>query len=297
MLQTFFTPPDKIKEGFKSLGGRVAVTSGHFETIAPCAVRDLDWNHMDQMHRPCLHRTYNESMRLVRTADLAVSLTKASAAGLPCLMLVTDVRLGPGLFYQFYTILGLIYVHTVIRMIPKGDETLQSVDWHIASHPVLKFLHGILSRRLHRLNTVQNAEDAPVRERRRELRRKGYSFASDEPDFLNSNTLTNNVRPPALQGTHRVSLKSLPTGDRGRINAGPIELLVRPSGEAYTIWTSVCPHEGAPLDQGASSGNQIECSWHGLKFPGLTLSPGKPRGVLCGLDLTLEGCDLVVRNL
>lgn len=296
MPQAIYTAPEKILDSFKSLGGRQAVTSGHFEILGKCSIEDLDWNHMDQMHRPCLHRTYAESMRLVRTADLAVSLTKVKAAGIPCLMLVTDVRLRPGLFYQFYTILGLIYVHTVIQMIPSGEKTLQTVDWHIVSHPLLKFLHGNLSRRLKKLNEIQNAEDVPVRDRRYELRRKGYSFASDNPDFLNSNTLTNNVKAPAIHGTHRVSLKALTSESRGRVAVGPIELLVRPNGESFTFWTAVCPHEGGPLEAGAQTGNQIECIWHGLKFPGLTLSPGKPKGNLCGLDMSLEGSDLIVRS-
>lgn len=289
-------PPEKLLENLKTFGRGSAVTSGHFETMGGCSVEDLDWNHMDQLHRPYIHRTYKDSLRLVRNAEMALSLTNVQAAGLRWPVLVTDVRLGPGLFYQSYTLLGLIYVHTVIRMIPRGEVALQTVDWHIVSHPWLKFLHGPLSRRLDKLNAVQNAEDVPIRECRRELRRKGYRFATDDPDFLNSNTVTNNVRAPALEGVHRLTLKGLPQGERGRVGAGLSEFLVRPVGDAYTFWTSVCPHEGGFLDKGTLTGSQIQCAWHGLKFPGLTLSPGRPSGTLCGLSLTLEGDDLVVRS-
>ena len=298
-----YISPENLVPSFQTLGHSTAVTHGRYEIKIPCEVRDADWNHMDQLHRPTVHKTYQESLRLVMARSFQLSLTGVAFGGFKFFMLVTDIQLGPGLFYQAFSLFNLLYVHSIIRMIPlseqeesNGNMTLQMIDWYIVSSRWFKFLHGPLSRRLYRLNDVQNKEDAPVRTRRTELRRKGYRFGSDQPDFLNSNVLTDNVIPPRLGGIHRISLKGITKVGLNRVSVGPIELLVRRSSEQnFTMWPAVCPHEGGPLESGKICNGTIICAWHGLRQSGVCLSPDRPQEFLGNLRLSIEGDELVVQ--
>ncbi len=128
----------------ENLGEKTAITSGFYEFPLHCEIRDLDWNHLDQGHRPWIHKTYRQSLRLSTGKQFATSLTKMSLLGIPFYVLVSDVQLAPGLFFQGYTLFSLIYIHTVIR----ADEEKVRVEWQIVSPRFFKFLHGYLNRRL-----------------------------------------------------------------------------------------------------------------------------------------------------
>ena len=294
--------PENLVSNFQTLGNSLAVTTGHYEKRHSCEVRDIDWNHMDQLHRPAIHKTYEESLRLVTARSFQLSLTRVGL--FKFFVLVTDIQLGPGLFYQGFNLFNLLYVHCVIRMIPisereRTDEnmTLHTNDWYIVSHRWFKFLHGLISRRLYRINEVQDAQDIAIRGRRTELRRKGYRFGSDEPDFLNSNVVTDNVIPPKLVGVHRISLKGIAPTGLNRLSTGVIELLVRKNGDqGITVWPAVCPHEGGPLELGEVCNGTITCPWHALKQVGVTLTPDRPKEFLTRLQLSLEENELVVQE-
>jgi len=259
---------------------------------------------MDQLHRPAIHKTYQESLRLVTARSFQLSLTGVGLGGFKFFLPMTDIQLGPGLFYQGFSLFNLLYIHSIIRMIPASERegvdekvSLQRIDWYIVSHRLFKFLHGPISRRLYRLNDVQNKEDTSIRIRRAELRRKGYRFRSDNPDFLNSNVLTDNVIPPKLEGIHRISLKGITGAGLNCVSAGPIELLVRKEGsDSFTVWPAVCPHEGGPLELGTVCNGTIACHWHNLKQTGATLTPKRPQEVLGNLQLSVKGDELVVHE-
>ncbi len=169
------------------------------------------------------------------------------------------------------------------------------VDCYIVSGRLFKFLHGALRRRLLRLNEIQNKEDAPIRDRRTALRSKGYQFGSEDPDFLNSNVVTNNVIPPRLKGTHRFPVGEMPLRALTKVSAGPIDLLVR-KNENYTVtvWTAVCPHEGGLLELGKVCNNVITCPWHGLRQTGVNVSEGNPQDLFGDLRVYLDRSELVV---
>lgn len=285
--------PENLAANFKAMGKSLAVSTCHFEILAPNELRDFDWNHMDQLHRPHVHHTYEESLRLFRGHNFAVSLTRVGPFKL--LTQVIDIQLAPGTFYQGFTLFSLFYIHVVLSSIPEAGANRMMVDVYIVSHRFFKFLHGILRRRLIRLNEVQNKEDTPLRDRRTALRAKGYRFGSDDPDFLNSNVVTNNVIPPRLKGTHRFPVMEMPLGTLTKISAGPIDLLVR-KNENYTltVWTAVCPHEGGPLELGTICNHVITCPWHGLRQNGVNVSEGNPQDLFGDLRVYLDKNELVV---
>ncbi len=295
-----FISPEHLRASFDRLGGKKSVTQGQFEGVYECNARDSEWNHLDQLHRPYIHRTYQQALRIVRTCESALSLTTVKFAGIPFLVLVSDVQLKQGVYYQSFTLLGLIYVHIMIEKIPEGiARSRLRVNWYIVSNPWFKFLHAYIDRAYRGLSIQQNEEDKAVLLRREEIRGKGYHFASDHEalNFINSNTLTSNVLFPPLNESKRIPLQSLDPSALNQVTVGPVTFLVRFNpDQSISVWTEVCPHEGGPLGEGKLCGESIECPWHGLKFKGIRLSTENPDKFLENYSFRLEGNALTIED-
>jgi nitrite reductase/ring-hydroxylating ferredoxin subunit len=292
-MEPRFIAPEELRARLQGLSRSMRVTSGHYENRERNLVGDLEWNHMDQAHRPHVHNTYTEAVRISLTPKSAVSLNIVRLLGFPVFVLVTDQHLGPGLFYQCYSLFGVLYVHSVEHFQPEIIE----VDWHIVSHWAFRWLHPWLNSRIKRLNVVQTDEDEVIRRRREELRKRGYRFKSDPPDFLSANSMASSTIPPRPTETRRVDTRALRTGEIEKIPLGTVEILVRrqPDG-TLQLWPEACPHEGGSLASGKVCGeNELRCPWHGLKFAGARLGAGYAQTVrLGGASARLEGDELVL---
>ncbi len=288
---------EELEKRFQELGN-VAVTRGHCEQPGCNNFNDMAWNHMDQLHRPFVHKTYTQSLRVALDRGFALSLTYFPFLGIRFFVLVTDVLVRPGVFYQAFNLFSIIYFHVMISVVAEGRGTAVKADWFIVSHPFFKFLHSYLDKRYKNIWTVQNAQDQPIRDQRQRLREKNFKFVDgDKLDYLTANQLTSNIRFPQIPEEIRVSLSDCPASELKKISAGPIDLLVRREGASFLIWTAVCPHEGGPLDQGTVCKTEIECPWHGLKFHGLTLSAQHPKGRLADMELRLENETLGLKTV
>src|SRR5262249_52041416 len=154
------------------------ITKGHFSYPARAELRDLVWNHMDQNHRPFIHRTYGDATRVHIGERSAFSLTRFG--NWPVVLPVFDGQHKENGFYQILCLFGTIVVINIIECNATEQGNRMDIDWAIASHRWLRFLHGPLDRRLRRLNDVQNREDEVIRDRRVELRAAGYRFLTDQ---------------------------------------------------------------------------------------------------------------------
>jgi hypothetical protein len=287
-----FIREDKVDEALARLIPNVRITKGSFSCLGYAEPRDLLWNHMDQNHRPHIHRTYGEAMRIFLGERGAFSLTRFG--GWPAVIPVFDGHFKDNGFYQVMCLFGLIVVINTIECHVTDGVTRMQIDWAIASHRFLRFLHPILDRRLHRLNVVQNKEDEVIRKRRVELRDLGYRFATDDADFVNSNAMANNVVFPALASPVSVALADLPEGKAERIDAGDRAFIVRRTKENLQVWPGVCPHEGAVLELGDLHGGSVKCLWHGLEFGARRLSAASSTITMCGARLELAHGRLVI---
>lgn len=283
-----FIEPDALEEAFKRLAGRFAVSRFRQESRGKGVLRDFEWNHMDQAHRPCVHGTYAESMRLAKDRSFAVSLTKINRFRL--YVQVTDVRLGPGLFYQSYTLFGLIFVHVVIRMAQENEWVRTTDEWYVVSHPLLKFVHGFLGSTFIRKNTRVICEDDAVRDRRHELRLRGYRFDTDDPDYVRCNSRAMGTYPPPFKSAHRVSVAGLNAGETRRIRIEEREFFVERDETAgeLLLWPEVCPHQGGPLSPTNRSAEGFRCPWHDFIIKPLRLSAGREI-VIAGNTFRWEG--------
>jgi hypothetical protein len=179
-------------------------------------------------------------------------------------------------------------------MTQEGEKTRVKIDWYLVSHWLLKFLHPLFSWRLRKLQTTQNSEDAPLRERRFELRKRGLSFITDNPDFLNANDLGDHVRLPQQDWPLRVKLPKVLVGETVHVQLGPFELLLRREADGLMVWPGLCPHEGARFEANHLCEDQLSCPWHGRKFRPTKLRPGG-EGMLryLGLAITWQSDELV----
>jgi nitrite reductase/ring-hydroxylating ferredoxin subunit len=280
-----FIREDKIDESLARLIPNVRITKGHFSYPAPSETRDLLWNHMDQNHRPFIHRTYGDAMRVAIGERSAFSLTRFGKW--PIVLPVFDGHFKENGFYQILCLFGVLVVVNIIECHGDGLDARMDVDWVIASHRFLRFLHGPLNRRLQNLNLVQNREDDEMRDRRVELRAAGYKFATDIPDFVNSNVVGNNVVFPPLRASKSVAVADIPEGKPQTIEVGDRAYVVRREGDSVDVWPGVCPHEGALLGPEDVSGKTVRCRWHGLEFPARRVGPGASGISICGARVEL----------
>jgi nitrite reductase/ring-hydroxylating ferredoxin subunit len=191
-------------------------------------------------------------------------------------------------FYQVVCLFGLIVIVNFIEAHSDGQQTYMEIDWAIASHRLLRFLHPALDRKLRRLNEVQNVEDEIVRDRRVALRADGYRFLTDNPNFVNSNAVGNNVVFPSVRMPQVVPLADLQDGEIRRVDVDRRAYLVRRAGETVQVWPAVCPHEGAAIGPEHVRGNRIKCPWHGLEFAMRPLRPGASGVTICGASVELK---------
>lgn len=295
-----FIPFEHLPAAFKRLGKHDAVTTTTIEEECGCSPADLAWNHMDQLHRKYIHNTYTEAVRFAITPAIAVSLTKVKFAGIPFFILVSDIKLKDYVFYQCFTLMGLIYFHMQSEILPvTGGRSKYKLTWHIVSHRFLKFLHQPLSRAYINLTKKQNREDEQIHVQRTAARKSGFRFRYDDRsfDFITSNTLTSNTCFPSLKTPQRISLAGLQDSRLEKIGTDAIQFLILKnpgSEESYTLWTETCAHEGGSLSKGKLCNGQLECPWHGLKFSGVTVSAGKKSARIENCQIKLEGKELVI---
>lgn len=287
-----FLDQGKVDDALRKLISAAHITKGSYRYPSRSELRDLVWNHMDQSHRPLIHRTYGVAARIHIGGSTSFSLTRFGRW--PFVIPVFDGYFKENGFYQIMVLFGLIAVVVVIECNPNGDESQMDVSWTIASHRWLRFLHPLLSRRLVRLNDVQNREDDPIRDRRIALRAAGYRFKTDVPDFITSNIKDNSTLFPPLRDLVSISLADLPDGRAVQIEVADRSYIVRRQTDAVEVWPGVCPHEGAEILPKHLSGSTVRCPWHGLEFGARRLVPGGSAVEICGARLELSGKTMIL---
>lgn len=289
--------PATIVDELQRFDPNIRVTKGVFEFEVPGLLQDMEWNHMDQMHRPFIHDTYRKAVRVALGNDFAISLTQWQK--IPLFITVTDVRIKPGLYYQCMTIAGLIYVHININMREENEVVYSKLEWHITSHKWLKFLHKPLHNKLVKLNTRLQIEDNQIRVQRYALRKSGYRFASDPVDYLSSNVLRRNtIYPDLMPDESTIDVTDIPLDVKVVKKSGAVNFLIKKTAEnSYAVWPAACPHEGGDLSKAKDCDkNQLQCPWHGLRFSAILLSAANPAGAGYGFEFQLQGNNILVHK-
>ena len=80
------------------------------------------------------------------------------------------------------------------------------------------------------------------------------------------------------------------------VKLGGEKILLVHDGEAVRAYSAICPHAGAPLEEGAICDGRIVCPWHKASFrisDGALLEPPALNG-LARYDVRIEGQDILV---
>ncbi|HVA14962.1 MAG TPA: Rieske (2Fe-2S) protein [Stellaceae bacterium] len=287
-----FISEGKIDESLRKLIPGAFITRGQFKYPSQSELRDLAWNHMDQNHRPYIHRTYGEAMRVFVQQQSAFSLTRFGRW--PAVIPVFDGYFKENGFYQFVVVFGLFVIVNIMENKVVANGTEIDISWLIASHRWLRFAHPILNRRLTRVNEIQNREDDPVRDRRVTLRVQGFRFLTDEPDFVNSNVVENNAIFPSPRNGASIALSDLPNGRAIRVVLDNRAYVFRRKDQGVEVWPGICVHEGAEIDASHLNNDVVKCPWHGLEFGARSLSRDGQTAVVCGAQLELAGNRIVL---
>jgi nitrite reductase/ring-hydroxylating ferredoxin subunit len=292
-----YLTPENLYQQIEKFTDGMAVTRDKFELVVPnCTLQDFEWNHMDQMHRFSVHNTYEKNVRVAFGTQFAVSLTQWGKW--PLFIRVSDVFVARGVFYQTLTIAGIFILHSIITMeeVPGTDSIKLTDEWFIASHRLFRFLHKILNKKLHKLNVRLQQEDEALRQGRFSLRKAGYRFQTDTPNYFNSNRLTNNTIYPVM-GSASVLLENI-SETASKHQAGAIEFIAKKTSDnTYLLWPAACPHEGGPLITGKLCDAQITCPWHGLRFSAVELSVISPMSVRYGFEYFLQNDRIIIKQL
>jgi len=287
--------PGNLYERINQFMAGMSVTKGSFELLVErCTLVDIEWNHMDQQHRPSIHNTYEKGLRIALGSDFAISLTQW--AKWPFFITVTDVYVDRGLFYQSLTLAGIIFIHSVISMEERNDSVLLKHEWYMASHKFFRFLHKPIDKKLLKLNVRLQQEDEQLRQGRFELRQQGFTFRSDPPNYNSSNTMSANTIYPQLDLESFFSVDDVTSESFKKV--GKLEFIVKKDESgSYLIWPAVCPHEGGPLKQGKICNTHIICPWHSLRFAPVKLSCDATFGAKYGFEYMLMQNKVYVKQM
>lgn len=278
----------------KKLHKGVRISKGKFTSKTVGIVTDYEWNHLDQSHRLYIHDAYHDALRIATSKDIAVSIM--AFRNLPIYIQVVDMRIDRGLFYQSYTFFGLLFCHQICRMIQESDEVVLDIEWRTVSHWLLGFLHKPFNRRMYNLISKQNGEDKPLRIQRHKLRQSGVRFKTDEPDFLNSNVLSDMIIFPNETTSQKFSILDIPAEKITKVKLGTVEIYAQRDDAAIKVWPALCPHEGAEMPESKICNGVITCPWHNRRFSPTLLTEKKGQLVMGNLEVSIVDSALTVKQ-
>jgi hypothetical protein len=293
-----FTPPDRIPEYMKKLHPGMAISHDKHHSLVPGYIHDIEWNFFDEMHRNFVHDTYHDMYKIMAGKYFSVNVVRWG--NLPIFIQVANAKIKDGLFYQSMVVLGVIFLHQIVRLTPKEDNVLMEIDWYIASHWLFRWLHHSFNKRLMKLQKKQDHEDnVEIRARRLALRKRGFSFLTDKPDFINSNLLNNHVKMPSHHKPIQIFLKEYLDGQMHRVDVEGIEFMLKHKvNDEIEIWPAICPHEGALMNASHLCAGIAVCPWHGRRFSSVMLnSKDKNQWQFLNVMITHHGEFLEIRNV
>jgi hypothetical protein len=245
------------------------------EVTGADVLADVRWNQRDLSHVAHVHGGFRFTPLSV--GDDAVSglyLQRVLGVRLP--LAVSFVQTSPdSRLYQ--STLGplVLLIESDLATVDSGvrERTTYSVGAPAWLAPLLPWAERLLRRNAARLQ----AEDEPLRARRRVLRGWGYRFADDEEGASYRRSLDldrENVRPPPVTEPVPPTELALDDGAREwRIGRDDhLGLRVVRDGDAVCVYPRMCLHEGASLDGcDVRAGGALRCPWHGRRAAPLAL--------------------------
>jgi nitrite reductase/ring-hydroxylating ferredoxin subunit len=273
----FTASHDGLVRQLKSAGYKVCTFS--VSSTGSYAIEDADWNYKDVPHLNVVHTKVRAIIGSMEE-DVITTINLQKVFGIPLPVTLVNYAVTPTA-QTYFTTLGpyILVVHTKYESV--GDNrTCVTTLYNIASAPIASFAFPLLRRVLKNNYRTLMSEDLPMRDRRGELRSRGFRFKSDgRPRTFTETTdlLFENVVPPQRDAvrTESVPLEAL-SAEGATLLVGPdddrgVRLIRR--GENVLVMPRVCSHEGARLDCAQVAGGSLVCPWHAKRIGSLLTVP------------------------
>jgi nitrite reductase/ring-hydroxylating ferredoxin subunit len=233
---------------------------------------DVVFNYKDLAHLKVVHNTFDIFYSYVGDdASSCVVMQKLFGMNFP--LTHTALQLGENrLFFHDSFLNILLTSEVVIDALPDHRVRVKTTYGIGAPKILLPLVFPLLRRLLSRNYHTLMEGDAPMRDRRGDLRRWGLQLPKRSYSFPETLDLrARNVFPGKnadVPAPISIALSSIPADAPlfvGRSDHYGLQVIRRDA--AIEIFPRLCPHEGSCLDQKTLKGKtSISCAWHGRRF-------------------------------
>jgi hypothetical protein len=259
---------DSLIRQFKNAGYKICTFS--VSSTGTYSLEDADWNYKDVPHLNIVHTKVRAIIGSMED-DVITTINLQKVFGIPLPVTLVNYASSPTA-QTYFTTLGpyILVVHTKYDSVAENRTCVTTV-YNIAAAPLASFAFPLLRRILRSNYRTLMSEDLPMRERRGELRSRGFRFKSDGRARTFTETtdlLHENILPPERNTvrTESIPLEAL-SADGSSILVGPDDdrgvRLIR-SGENVLVMPRMCSHEGASLDCAAVANKSLVCIYAAL---------------------------------
>tara|TARA_Y100001960_G_scaffold272321_2_gene299705 strand:- start:660 stop:1580 length:921 start_codon:yes stop_codon:yes gene_type:complete len=235
---------------------------------------DADWNYKDIPHANFMHSDITSRVFFCEDNSVTSLVIQKFLSIFKLPLCLTNYEYQKNELIYFTSFLFFILVIRT-KIIPVLDSrTKVETTYCIASQRLLNFIFfPLLKWMLLKNNSKLMRDDIPMRERRADLRRRGYKFVSKNGSdrFGYSETLLLTEKglriPKHMQGLQEYSvyLKDI---DKNRDQCfGSSDhkgiRIIRTDSEIL-VFPRICNHQGGDLSEAELVAGKIKCPWHGL---------------------------------
>jgi nitrite reductase/ring-hydroxylating ferredoxin subunit len=235
------------------------------------APNDADWNYKDIPHLNILHKQVNGYPTSIEDYVITgINLQKVFGFVLP--LIVVNYHSGKDRQTYYTSFLNLLLIVETKWESIGEIRTRVTTTYAIGSKWYLRFLHSVLQKIVTRNYRILMSEDIPMRSRRGQLRKWGYSFRTDDKphDFLvtlhildENMVYKSELRPPPPISLSLDQIAAAQREDVLTTQSDHWGLRLSAEGDLLHVFPRLCPHEGACLDHQTIENVSVKCPWHG----------------------------------
>ena len=237
------------------------------------AAADAEWNYKDIPHLHCVHELVEAIISHVSPHEIAtINIQKVLGLRLPLAVFNYSFDERTQIYYTTFLFFVLIVETTYDPLAPNKAKVVTT--YSVGSPKALQCLFPVLRWIIKRNYRNLMSTDIPMRQRRGQLRSWGYTFLRPSEGYGFEQTMnlscSNVVIPKELESFPPVELqverdqclqKEWLVGRDDHLGLRVVE-----SNQKISVFTRMCPHEGASLDPHPCVKGRLTCPWHGRIF-------------------------------
>jgi hypothetical protein len=237
------------------------------------AAADAEWNYKDIPHLHCVHELVEAIISHVSPHEIAtINIQKVLGLRLPLAVFNYSFDERTQIYYTTFLFFILIVETTYDPLTCNKAKVVTT--YSVGSPKALQSFFPILKWIIKKNYKNLMSTDIPMRQRRGQLRSWGYTFARPAEGYGFEQTMnlscSNVIVPKELPPFPPVELKLEHNQYLqkewliGRDDHLGLRLVK--NNQKISVFTRMCPHEGASLDPRPCSKGRLTCPWHGRVF-------------------------------